>query len=78
MVIIDAVRSDDLVEIGVALRDRKLLCAGSGIALGLPANFACVPRKIPWRGAGGETSGVFKVIRPLDSRPHYQADDRAG
>ncbi len=85
MVIIDAVRNDDLVEIGTALRDRKLLCGGSGIALGLPANFGCVPRKIPWRGADGRgvvLSGSCsdatraQIKRYCEQAPHIEISAR--
>ena len=37
--IVDAVTDDDLVRIGRACADAPLLTGGSGIALGLPANF---------------------------------------
>ena len=40
LMIVDAVRDADLVAIGVACADAPLLTGGSGIALGLPANFA--------------------------------------
>ncbi|MGK9051370.1 3-oxo-tetronate kinase [Neorhizobium petrolearium] len=39
LVIVDAVGDDDLVTIGRACMDAPLLTGGSGIALGLPANF---------------------------------------
>lgn len=39
MVIVDAISDADLVEIGEAVADHKLVTGGSGIALGLPANF---------------------------------------
>jgi uncharacterized protein YgbK (DUF1537 family) len=39
LVIVDAITDDDLVTIGKACRDAALLTGGSGIALGLPANF---------------------------------------
>lgn len=38
-VIVDAVSDGDLVTLGRACRDVKLLTGGSGIAIGLPANF---------------------------------------
>jgi len=40
MIVIDAIRDADLVTIGRAASDRKLVCGGSGIALGLPGNFS--------------------------------------
>lgn len=39
LVIIDAISEADLLAIGRACRDARLLTGGSGIALGLPANF---------------------------------------
>lgn len=39
LVIVDAVVDDDLRVMGEACADRKLLTGGSGIAIGLPANF---------------------------------------
>ncbi len=37
--IVDAVNDDNLLSIGVASRDLKLITGGSGVALGLPDNF---------------------------------------
>ncbi|MCH8187550.1 MAG: four-carbon acid sugar kinase family protein [Proteobacteria bacterium] len=39
LVVVDALTDDDLIEIGVAVADDKLVTGGSGIALGLPNNF---------------------------------------
>ncbi|KAB0677419.1 3-oxo-tetronate kinase [Aureimonas leprariae] len=39
VIVVDAIRDEDLVSIGRAAQDLPLLCGGSGIALGLPANF---------------------------------------
>jgi hypothetical protein len=44
--IVDAVSNDDLLRLGPALRDLPLVTAGSGVALGLPANFGLTPS--PW------------------------------
>ena len=41
--IADAVDNEDLLRLGVAVRDLPLVCAGSGLAIGLPANFGLVP-----------------------------------
>ena len=38
--IADAVDNDDLHRLGEAVRDLPLVCAGSGLAIGLPRNFA--------------------------------------
>ncbi|MEO8525764.1 MAG: 3-oxo-tetronate kinase [Caldimonas sp.] len=37
--IADAVDNDDLLRLGGAVKDLSLVCAGSGLAIGLPANF---------------------------------------
>lgn len=39
VVVVDAIRDEDLLAIGHATRDLRLLTGGSGIALGLPDNF---------------------------------------
>lgn len=60
MVIVDAVRDDDLRAIGAAARDRSLLCGGSGVALGLPTTFGAQARAPGWtpvRGPGAALSG---------------------
>lgn len=41
--IVDAVSNADLVELGKALKDMPLVTAGSGVAIGLPANFGIAP-----------------------------------
>ncbi|MFJ6841874.1 3-oxo-tetronate kinase [Streptomyces griseoluteus] len=41
--IVDAVSNDDLVRLGEAVRDLPLVTAGSGLALGLPANWGLRP-----------------------------------
>jgi uncharacterized protein YgbK (DUF1537 family) len=38
--IVDAISDDDLRKLGPALRDMPLVTAGSGVAIGLPGNFA--------------------------------------
>ncbi|MBM1689980.1 3-oxo-tetronate kinase [Sulfitobacter geojensis] len=60
MIIVDAIRDDDLRAIAQAARSRKLLVGGSGIAIGLPANFGAVPATPDWQpttGAGVVLSG---------------------
>lgn len=51
--IVDAIRDADLLTIGAAARGLPLLCGGSGIALGLPANFGAQPATPAWPGATG-------------------------
>jgi uncharacterized protein YgbK (DUF1537 family) len=41
--IVDAVSNDDLRRMGPALKDLALVTAGSGVAIGLPANFGLLP-----------------------------------
>ena len=41
--VLDAVSNDDLVRMGPALGELRLLTAGSGVAIGLPANFGIEP-----------------------------------
>ena len=54
MFIVDAIEDDDLYTIGTAAKGRKLLCGGSGIALGLPANFGFRPGQSSWEGVSGK------------------------
>ena len=41
--IVDAVSNDDLLRLGPALNGMQLVTAGSGVAIGLPANFGIAP-----------------------------------
>ena len=41
--IVDATSNDDLLRLGAALKDMPLVTAGSGVAIGLPANWGLVP-----------------------------------
>jgi uncharacterized protein YgbK (DUF1537 family) len=41
--IADAVDNADLLRLGAAAKDLPLVCAGSGLAIGLPANFGIAP-----------------------------------
>ncbi|MEM6588294.1 MAG: 3-oxo-tetronate kinase [Pseudomonadota bacterium] len=52
--IVDAIRDEDLMEIGAAAADFKLITGGSGVALGLPANFDCTPGTPHWQGQPGQ------------------------
>jgi len=54
LVVVDAIRDADLVEIGKAVRDLPLITGGSGVAIGLPANFGCRAAAVPWRGQSGK------------------------
>ena len=52
-VVIDAIRDSDLLRIGEAAADLPLITGGSGVALGLPANFGCSAGTVPWSGQAG-------------------------
>jgi len=56
MVIVDAVRDADLIQIGAAAKHRKLLVGGSGIAIGLPSNFGYAPSTPQWSGTSGKAA----------------------
>ncbi len=43
LAIADAVSNQDLVRLGAAVEDLSLVCAGSGLAIGLPANWGISP-----------------------------------
>lgn len=53
-IVVDALRDVDLRAIGRAAHDLKLVTGGSGIALGLPANFGCAPHGVAWTGQPGK------------------------
>lgn len=92
MVIVDAIADDDLRAIGAAVKDRKLLTGGSGIAIGLPANFGITPKAVPWDGVTGKgvvlsgscsraTRGqveVFTKTHPAKELSAADVMDRAG
>jgi len=54
MVIVDAIRNEDLMTLGRAAGTRRLLVGGSGIALGLPQNFGFAPSASSWTGVAGK------------------------
>ncbi|TGD62174.1 four-carbon acid sugar kinase family protein [Tabrizicola sp. WMC-M-20] len=53
LIVVDAIRDADLMAIGQAAKALPLVTGGSGVAMGLPANFGCVPVPVPWRGQAG-------------------------
>jgi uncharacterized protein YgbK (DUF1537 family) len=53
-IVVDAIRDEDLLEIGCAAKGLPLITGGSGVALGLPANFGCTPAAVPWVGQSGK------------------------
>jgi len=54
MIVVDALRDEDLMEIGAAAKGLPLVTGGSGVALGLPANFGCAPADVPWQRQSGK------------------------
>ena len=53
LIVVDAIRDEDLVEIGKAAHRLPLVTGGSGVAMGLPANFGKTPSQPDWRGESG-------------------------
>jgi uncharacterized protein YgbK (DUF1537 family) len=43
LAVVDAISNDDLLRLGPALKNMPLVTAGSGVAIGLPANFGIAP-----------------------------------
>ncbi|MBT8417626.1 MAG: four-carbon acid sugar kinase family protein [Silicimonas sp.] len=54
-IVVDAIRDEDLIEIGKAAKGLPLITGGSGVALGLPANFGCAPGPVPWASQAGKS-----------------------
>lgn len=58
LIVVDALQDSDLTRIGAAAADLPLITGGSGVAIGLPANFAAKgllsPERTTWRGTGGK------------------------
>ncbi|MBU2941910.1 four-carbon acid sugar kinase family protein [Shimia thalassica] len=54
MIIVDAIHDEDLMTIGRAAKGEVLLCGGSGIALGLPANFGRKHKAPNWTPVTGK------------------------
>ncbi len=56
--IADAIKDEDLITLGKAVKKRKLLTGGSGLALGLPQNFRDAGKietaSMQWEKAGGK------------------------
>ncbi|MEM9222971.1 MAG: 3-oxo-tetronate kinase [Pseudomonadota bacterium] len=53
-IVVDAIREEDLLEIGRAARDLKLVTGGSGVALGLPSNFGRSRAPVGWSAQPGK------------------------
>lgn len=73
--IVDAIRDEDLMEIGAAVKSAKLVTGGSGVALGLPANFGCQPGRAPWSPQTGKSialSGSCSIATRVQIKRHAQ------
>ena len=66
VVVVDAIRDEDLMMIGLAARDLALVTGGSGVALGLPANFRAehllADRPPVWVGTDGSGSDPVRLL----------------
>ena len=78
--VVDAVSNDDLHRLGVALKDMPLVTAGSGVAIGLPANFGLKPT--PQASVLPPASGLQAVVSGSCSQAtnrqvaHFQSTGR--
>jgi uncharacterized protein YgbK (DUF1537 family) len=58
LIVVDALTDADLLEIGIAAEDLPLITGGSGVALGLPANFSkkgkIAVKQASWHGESGK------------------------
>lgn len=57
-IVVDALRDEDLVEIGRAAKNTPLITGGSGVALGLPANFGLAGIAVPWSAQPGRYAAL--------------------
>jgi len=60
LAIVDAISNEDLMRLGPALKDQPLVTAGSGVAIGLPANFGLAPS--PQAAALPPATGLRAVV----------------
>ncbi|MEM1274471.1 MAG: 3-oxo-tetronate kinase [Pseudomonadota bacterium] len=58
LIVVDAIRDEDLFAIGAAAGPLKLVTGGSGVAMGLPANYGCVPGPVAWRAQKGRAAAL--------------------
>ena len=78
--VVDAVSNDDLHRLGAALKDMPLVTAGSGVAIGLPANFGLKPT--PQASVLPPASGLQAVVSGSCSQAtnrqvaHFQSTGR--
>lgn len=83
MLVVDALRDADLLEIGAAAKDHPLVTGGSGVALGLPANFGCTVAPVSWAGQTGKAAILSgscsaatrgQIAHHLDRHPGMKID----
>jgi uncharacterized protein YgbK (DUF1537 family) len=90
LIVCDCIRDEDLITLGTAAADMKLITGGSGIALGLPQNFRARrmttgAEYIPSAPAGpvialaGSCSGATRaqVVRHSETQPALRLEARA-
>ncbi len=58
LIVVDAIADENLLSIGKAASELPLITGGSGVALGLPANFGCIPARPDWRGQAGKIAAL--------------------
>lgn len=76
LIVVDAIRNTDLYEIGKAVHDLKLVTGGSGVALGLPANFGFTAGPVAWKPQTGKVvalSGSCSITTRAQVARHGQA-----
>lgn len=89
MIVVDAIQDDDLFNIGAALSKATLITGGSGIALGLPRNFArkgnLQPDSSSWIGESGHCVAISgscsiatrnQVAQHKNSHPTFELNAR--
>lgn len=75
MIVVDALRDEDLTQIGAAAKGLPLVTGGSGVAMGLPANFGCAPKPVPWQRQKGKAvvlSGSCSIATRGQIEHHLQ------
>ena len=83
MAVVDAVSNDDLLRLGPALKGMPLVTAGSGVAIGLPANFGLAPSPqasalaAGHRAAGGGVGQLLAGDQPAGRALHRGGPPRA-
>jgi uncharacterized protein YgbK (DUF1537 family) len=82
LAVVDAVSNDDLLRLGPALAGLPLVTAGSGVAIGLPANFGLAPSPAaavlpPAGGLRAIVSGSCSVATNAQVKAFVDADGAA-